>query len=152
MWPAAQTPRTIRSGRVSPASSAGIQSQCSTKLCAAAKTFGAARLQRSALLQNHSEEYVPPHLARYCGRIFRARSVISAASAWPVWSFQSQAIASRFPLNCGSIASGVPSRSTGIGVLPVVSTPMPTIRAGIEARSAFFARRIVRGTTLSAAT
>ncbi len=70
LWPAAQTPRTIFSGRVSPASSAGIQSQCSTKLCAAANTFGAARLQRSALLQNHSEEYVPPHLARYCGRDF----------------------------------------------------------------------------------
>ena len=36
---------------------------------------------------------MPPHLPRYCGRIFFARAVISAASLTPVWSFHNHAIA-----------------------------------------------------------
>jgi hypothetical protein len=34
------------------------------------------------------------------------------------------------------MASGVPEASTGMGVLPVVSTPMPTMRLGSNFASA----------------
>ena len=44
----------------------------------------AVRRHLRTLLQNHSLEYVPPHLARYCGRIFLASAVISVASTTPV--------------------------------------------------------------------
>ncbi len=50
---------------------------------------------------------------------------MAAASSAPVWSFHSQAWAARFACHLGSSASGRFSRSTGIGVEPVVSTPMP---------------------------
>ena len=40
---------------------------------------------------------------------FAAFAVISAASAWPVWSFHSQACAASFFLNFDCSASGVPS-------------------------------------------
>ena len=66
--------------------------------------------------------------ARYCGACRRAVSVIAAASAAAVWSFQSQAWAASWPFHLGSSARGRFSPSTGSGVEPVVSTPMPTMR------------------------
>src|ERR1035437_7741424 len=96
LWPAAQMPTVSLSGASVSVSIAGIQSAISTQVSAALNTVGATRRQRRILLKNHSLEYVPPHLARYCGRICFANSVISAASATPVWSFQSHAIAAGF--------------------------------------------------------
>src|SRR5450432_223398 len=93
LWPAAQMPTVSLSGASVPVSAAGIQSAISTHRCAASNTFGAVRRQWRILLKNHSLEYVPPHFARYCGRIARALVVISAASATLVWSFHSQASA-----------------------------------------------------------
>ena len=49
-----------------------------------------------------------------------------AASRQPVWSFHSQHCAARLSLHFPSSASGRFARSTGIGLDPVVSTPMPT--------------------------
>ncbi len=57
----------------------------------------------------------------------------------PVWSFHSHAIAAGFFANRRSNASGRPLRSTGIGVLPVVSTPIPMICSGANPRTARFA-------------
>ncbi len=64
--------------------------------------------------------------------------MIWAASACDVWSFQSQAWAARFSLNSLRMASGIPSRPTGMGVEPVVSTPIPTIPSA-EKPGRFFA-------------
>jgi hypothetical protein len=64
LWPAAQTPTVSASGASVPVSIAGIQSAISTHRYAASNTFGRVRRQWSTLLQNHSLEYVPPHLAR----------------------------------------------------------------------------------------
>ena len=71
--------------------------------------------------------------ARYCGACSRRGLVIAAASSAPVWSFHSQAWAARFACHFGSSASGRFCASTGIGVEPVVSTPMPITR--LRARS-----------------
>ena len=65
----------------------------------------------------------------------RARSVIAAASAGRVWSFQSQACAARLSRQRGSSASGRAGASTGSGVDPVVSTPMPITRSRANAGS-----------------
>src|ERR1017187_8047928 len=81
------------SGASVPVSAAGTKSESSIHECAALNTAGSVRRQRKILLKNHSPEYVPPHLARNSGRIFAASAVISAASATPVWSFQSHASA-----------------------------------------------------------
>ena len=56
--------------------------------------------------------------------------MIFSASSTEEWSFHSQARALGLPANCGSEANGVPSRSSGSGVEPVVSTPMPMMRSG----------------------
>ena len=48
------------------------------------------------------------------------------------------------------MASGVPWRSTGIGVEPVVSTPMPTMSRGSNAGSAFRAAAIAPAIVTSA--
>ena len=55
-------------------------------------------------------------------------------SAAAVWSFHSQAWAARSSLKWRCRASGVPCSSTGIGVEPVVSTPMPTMLSGRKPR------------------
>src|SRR5580698_10139358 len=89
-------PAVNLSGASVPVSSAGTKSDNSIQECAASKTSGAARRHFKILLKNHSLEYVPPHLARYCGRIFGASAVISAASFTPVWSFHRHAIAAAF--------------------------------------------------------
>ena len=81
LWPAAQTLRLSVNGFVSPAKTAGNQSQYSTQLKAASKTASSTRKQCKSLLKNHSLEYIPPHLARYSGCSFLASSVISLASA-----------------------------------------------------------------------
>src|SRR5258705_13619885 len=96
---------------------AGTRSDNSIHEYAALKTSGAERRQLRILLKNHSLEYVPPHLARYCGRIFIASAVISAASAMPVWSFQSHAIAAGLLANFFCNASGWTFASTGSGVV-----------------------------------
>ena len=57
-------PRGIEAGAVLPVMKAGIKSAHSTQAAAAAKTFGAVRLQCSTFDQNHSLLYVPPHLLR----------------------------------------------------------------------------------------
>ena len=129
MWPAAQTQRWIFAGSSMPARTAGTKSASSTQLWAAAKTSGASFRQCQIFDQNHSEEYVPPIGARYCGACSAAIRVMAAASSAPVWSFQSQAWAARFALHFGSRASGRPFASTGIGVEPVVSTPRPITSA-----------------------
>src|SRR5258706_16243544 len=77
--------------------------------------------------QNHSDEYVLPHFAMNFGRCCAATSVMRAASRTLVWSFQSQHWALRFFLHFLSSASGRFVASTGSGLEPVVSTPMPTI-------------------------
>ena len=93
MWPAAQMPRLSCRGCAVPVNTAGIQSAISTHVPAAANTSGASFLQCRIFDQNHSAEYVQPHLARYSGLCRAACAVISAASAWPVWSFHSHAMA-----------------------------------------------------------
>src|SRR5208283_4780879 len=100
----------------------------STHEWAALKTPGATDRQCQIFDQNHSEEYVLPHLAMNCGRNLAATSVMRAASRQLVWSFQSQHCAAGFPRHFGSRASGRFLRSTGIGLEPVVSTPMPMTR------------------------
>jgi len=75
--------------------------------------------------------------------------VISAASAWLVWSFQSQAQALGLSLNSSSMLSGVPLLSTGIGVEPVVSTPMPIIWLSSKPLVFFFASAIAALTVTS---
>jgi hypothetical protein len=50
-----------------------------------------------------------------------------AASRHEVWSFQSQHCAARLRLHFGRIASGTFALSTGMGLDPVESTPMPTV-------------------------
>jgi hypothetical protein len=61
-----------------------------------------------------------------------ASAVISSASATPVWSFHSQAMAAGSLANFLWKANGWPSSSTGSGVLPVVSTPMPITWSGLK--------------------
>jgi hypothetical protein len=80
----------------------------------------------------------------------RAVSVISAASATPVWSFQSHASAAGFDAKRVWKASGRPARSTGSGVLPVVSTPTPMTFDGENPRPAFVAARSARRIVTSA--
>ena len=67
--------------------------------------------------------------ARYCGACSRASAVISAASAAAEWSFQSQACAASVSAHAPWSASGRALASTGSGVEPVVSTPIPMTRA-----------------------
>ena len=125
MWPAAHIPRTTASGSSTPASVDGIQSASSTHECAAVKTPGATDRQCQIFDQNHSDEYRFPHFAMYSGRIRAATSVMRAASRQLVWSFQSQHWAARSRRHFRWRASGRLRRSTGIGLDPVVSTPMP---------------------------
>ena len=74
--------------------------------------------------------------------------MISAASATPVWSFHKPGHGRRI---FGKTPRQTPAArrrpSTGNGVLPVVSTPMPTTCSGLKPRTFFFAsasaRRIV---------
>jgi len=73
-----------------------------------------------------------------CGRCAAASSVILAASRQLVWSFQSQHWAARFLAHFLFRASGTLCLSTGIGLDPVVSTPMPTT-ADAEKPLTFFA-------------
>jgi predicted metalloprotease len=101
LWPAAQRLRFRRRGSEVPVRTPGTKSAHSTQEYAELKTLGSTRRQWKILLQNHSEEYVPPHLARYSGCSRAARAVISAASAWPVWSFHSQAWAFGFLFRLG---------------------------------------------------
>ena len=75
-----------------------------------------------------------PHLAMYSGRIRAATSVIRAASRQLVWSFQSQHCAAGLRFHLRWSARGRFSRSTGIGLEPVVSTPIPTIPAAEKPR------------------
>ena len=82
--------------------------------------------------QNHSEEYVPPIGATYCGACRRAVSVMAAASSAAVWSFQSHACAAGCFFQRLSRASGRQAASTGMGVEPVVSTPMPMTRSAAK--------------------
>ncbi len=65
---------------------------------------------------------------------------MSAASACDVWSFHSHAIAAGSFAKAFFIASGSPAASTGIGVQPVVSTPMPTMSAPVMPFDFFAAR------------
>src|SRR5690606_18672513 len=121
-----QTPRLISLGSATPASTLGTQSASYTQENAAPKTFGATLRQCQILAQNHSDEYVLPHLAMRCGRCCAASFVIRAASRQLVWSFHSQHCASRFFAHLRFKASGTFRASTGIGLEPVESTPMPT--------------------------
>jgi hypothetical protein len=54
--------------------------------------------------------------------------VISSASATAEWSFQSQAWAASVSAHSAFNASGRAWASTGSGVEPVVSTPIPITR------------------------
>ncbi len=56
LWPMAQRLRLMARGSETPQSRAGIQSQCSTKVTAAAATALSAARTRRILDQNHSEE------------------------------------------------------------------------------------------------
>ncbi len=56
LCPAAQRLRLIPGRDPTPVSTAGIQSQCSTTVAAAAATAGSSRITWSALAQNHSDE------------------------------------------------------------------------------------------------
>ena len=116
-------------GSVTPASSAGTKSANSTQVAAAPKTSGATFRQRHTFDQNHSDEYVPPIGARYSGACCPAVSVMRSASSAAVWSFHNHAWAAGLASHLGSRASGRQRASTGIGVEPVVSTPMPTTRS-----------------------
>lgn len=116
---------------------AGTKSLSSTHEYAASKTRLSTFRQCHVLDQNHSEEYLPPHLSRYGIFISRAASVIASASAYAVWSFHSQAYAFGLSLNLRSNERGIPSLPTGIGVEPVVSTPIPATFSGLNFRSAF---------------
>src|ERR1700679_459647 len=112
-------PRTTRLGSVTPARTEGTQSASSTQEYAALNTSGATARQRQILDQNHSEEYVFPHLAMYWGRMRAATCVMRAASLHDVWSFQSQHCAARLRRHRACIASGRLRRSTGMGLEPV---------------------------------
>ena len=103
-----------------------MKSASSTQLAAASNTSGEVRRQCQIFDHHHSDEYVPPMGARYSGAWAAAISVMRAASSADVWSFQSHACAARLLFHRGSHASGCASASTGSGVDPVVSTPMPT--------------------------
>src|SRR5262249_259944 len=131
-------------GSVTPASTAGTQSQSSTQEYAAANTSGATARQCQSFDQNHSDEYVLPHFAMYCGRCLAASSVMRAASRWLVWSFQGQHCACRFFFHCLASASGTFLASTGIGLEPVVSTPRPTIFFASKPRFFFAAASALR--------
>ena len=76
---------------------------------------------------------MPPIGDRSSGAWARAVSVIAAASAADVWSFQSHACAARLFCHFGSSASGRACASTGSGVDPVVSAPMPITRSRANA-------------------
>ena len=130
LCPAAHTPRRSTSGRSVPVSTAGIQSACSTQLTAASNTSGSAAAQRRIFAQYHSALYRPPHLSRYSGRSARATSVIRSASAYAVWSFQSHTCAAIRSRKRSCKPNGLPAASTGIGVEPVVSTPIPITHDG----------------------
>ena len=56
-----------------------------------------------------------------------------AASRQLVWSFQSQHCALRLRFHLACIARGTFLRSTGIGLDPVVSTPIPDLAGGKSA-------------------
>ncbi len=73
--------------------------------------------------------------ARYSGACPAAIRVIAAASSAPVWSFHSHAWAASTPAHFGSRPSARLCASTGIGVEPVVSTPMPMMRSAENAPS-----------------
>ena len=128
LWPAAHTPRTMSPGAVTPAKTDGTKSASSTQLAAASNTSGATLRQCQILDQNHSDEYVPPIGDRYSGAQRRAVSVMAAASSAAVWSFHSHACAASESRQRGSRASGRLPASTGSGVEPVVSTPIPMTR------------------------
>src|SRR5207342_955643 len=125
LCPAAQMQRTIFVESLTPERTAGTKSASSTQLAAASKTSGATFKQRQIFDHHHSDEYVPPIGASSSGAWAPAVSVIAAASAAPVWSFHSHACDARLPDQRGSIASGRACPSTGSGVEPVVSTPIP---------------------------
>ena len=78
---------------------------------------------------------MPPMGARYSGACSAAIRVIAAASAAPVWSFHSHAWAASTPAHFGSRPSALLCASTGIGVEPVVSTPMPITRSAENSAS-----------------
>ena len=67
LWPAAQTQRTMSFGSSTPASTAGTKSASSTQLAAASNTSGATFRHFQIFDHHHSDEYVPPIGARYCG-------------------------------------------------------------------------------------
>src|SRR3954453_12801793 len=125
LWPAAQTQRTIFFESPTPLSTAGIKPATSAHVAAAAKTSGATFRQCQIFDHHHSDEYVPPIGASSSGAWLAAASVIATASAAEVWSFHSHAWAARLPVHGGSIASGRALASSGSGVDPVVSTPIP---------------------------
>ena len=129
LWPAAQMQRTILAGSVTPDSTAGTKSASSTQLAAESNTSGASFRHRQIFDHHHSDEYVPPMGASSSGACALAIAVIATASAADVWSFHSQACAARLSFHRGSMASGRACASTGSGVDPVVSTPMPTTRS-----------------------
>lgn len=75
--------------------------------------------------------------------------MICVASAKLVWSFQSQACAFGLSLNSSIWLKGVPVLSTGNGVEPVVSTPIPMIWLASKLLSSFFALAIAPFTVTS---
>src|SRR3982750_3064714 len=129
LWPAAQTQRTIFFESPPPLSTAGMKSANSAHVAAASKTSGATLRQCQIFDHHHSDEYVPPIGDSSSGACAFAISVIAAASAADVWSFHSHACAARLLCHFGDAASGRAGASSGIGVDPVVSTPVPITRS-----------------------
>ncbi len=117
--------------RAPPGCSPRARPSCAPRRTRRAPTFR----QRQIFDQNHSEEYVPPIGARYSGACAAAIRVMAAASSAPVWSFHSHAWAASTPAHFGSSASGRLWPSTGMGVEPVVSTPMPITRSAEKSAS-----------------
>ncbi len=66
---------------------------------------------------------------RRWGACSAAAAVMAAAFGAEVWSFQSQACAAGSSLHASDMARGRAFASTGRGVEPVVSTPMPMTRS-----------------------
>ena len=118
-----------------PASTAGTKSASSTQLAAASNTSGATFRQCQIFDHHHSDEYVPPIGARSSGACARR-------DLGDRHGFSRRRVVLPQPRVRGQI--GLPARidapadgpvaSTGSGVDPVVSTPIPITRSRREAR------------------
>ena len=106
-----------------------MKSASSTQLAAASNTSGATFRQRQIFDHHHSDEYVPPIGARYSGACDVAVSVIARRFAGGRVVLPQPRVRGEVALPPGSSASGRACASTGSGVEPVVSTPMPITRS-----------------------